>query len=202
MSEAAVSDRVFTIPNLISFVRLAAIPWFWWLVLGAEDIGLGTLVFVIVATTDWIDGFLARRLGQVSRLGKSLDPVADRLMIASGLIVGLISGIVPAAIVWPLIAREAYMAVVTVILVVRGKGTLTVRPLGKLATFIVYSSIGWFYIAAVPLLEDLLGALAWAAGLVGLALYWWVAVLYTGDARRVLSGLESAAISEESHEHT
>ena len=196
------SDRVFTIPNLVSFARLASIPWFWWLVLGADEIGLATVVYAVVATTDWVDGFLARRLGQVSRLGKALDPVADRLMIASAVIVGLIAGIVDAVIGFFLIVREIYMAAVALLVVARGRGTLTVRALGKLATFIVYSSIGWFYMAAVPFLEDLLRPLAWAAGVVGLVLYWWVAVLYTADARRALAGLESSANSEEAHEHT
>lgn len=196
------SDRVFTIPNLVSFARLVSIPWFWWLVLGADQVGLATVVYAVVATTDWVDGFLARRLGQVSRLGKALDPVADRLMIVSAVIVGLIAGIVPAVIGFVLVVREIYMAAITLFLFSRGRGTLTVRSLGKLATFIVYSSIGWFYMAAVPFLEDLVRPLAWVAGTVGLVLYWWVAVLYTADARRALAGLESSANSEEAHEHT
>lgn len=198
MSEEAVSGRIVTVPNLISFVRLAAIPYFWWLVLGDEDIAAGTIVYVIVACTDWLDGFLARRLGQVTRLGKALDPVADRLMIASALVIGLIAGIVPAVIAWALIAREVYMAAITLTLAGRGEGTLAVRRLGKLATLVVYSSVGWFYMAAVPFLEGLVRPLAWVAGVVGLALYWLVAFQYTGDARRILSRLESSPISEES----
>ncbi|HJQ77048.1 MAG TPA: CDP-alcohol phosphatidyltransferase family protein [Acidimicrobiia bacterium] len=198
MSEEAVSGRIVTVPNLISFVRLAAIPYFWWLVLSDQDIAAGTIVYVIVACTDWLDGFLARRLGQVTRLGKALDPVADRLMIASALVIGLIAGIVPAVIAWALIAREVYMAAITLTLAGRGEGTLAVRRLGKLATLVVYSSVGWFYMAAVPFLEGLVRPLAWVAGVVGLALYWLVAFQYTGDARRILSRLESSPISEES----
>lgn len=198
MSEEAVSGRIATVPNLISVIRLAVIPYFWWLVLGDEAIGAATIVYVIVASTDWLDGFLARRLGQVTQLGKALDPVADRLMIASAVVVGLIAGIVPAPIGWALIAREAYMAAITATMAVRGRRPLEVRRLGKLATLVVYSSIGWFYMAAIPFLEGLVRPLAWVAGVVGLALYWLVAFQYTGDARRILSRLESSPISEES----
>jgi cardiolipin synthase len=197
VTDAQVSDRILTIPNLVSFIRLAAIPVFWWLLLGEDEVAAATIVFAVIATTDWVDGFLARRLGQVSKLGKALDPVADRLLIASAVVAGLIAGIVPPVIGIVLIVREIYMAIVTLVLVSRGKGTLEVRWLGKLATFLVYSSVAWFYMAAVPFLEPLTWPLAWVAGIVGLALYWYTAFQYTGDARRRLSGLESTAIAEE-----
>jgi cardiolipin synthase len=198
VSEEAVSGRIVTVPNVISFIRLAAVPYFWWLVLGEDAVGTATIVYVIVACTDWLDGFLARRLGQVTRLGKALDPVADRLMIASAIVVGLIADIVPPLIGWALIVREAYMAVITLTLAGRGSKPLEVRRLGKLATFVVYSSIGWFYMVAIPFLEVILLPLAWMAGLVGLVLYWLVAVQYTGDARRILAGLKSSPTSQES----
>ena len=198
MTEEQVSNRVFTLPNVISFTRLAAIPFFWWLVLGAEEIAAATILYAVVATTDWVDGYLARRLGQVSKLGKALDPVADRLMIVSAIVVGLLAEIVPAVIGFTLIAREIYMAVVMFGLVARRGGTLEVRWLGKLATFVVYSSIGWFYMAEIPFIEAVTRPLAWAAGVGGLILYWVTAIQYTGDASRVVSELESTATSEES----
>lgn len=198
MAEEQVSNRVFTLPNVISFTRLAAIPVFWWLVLGAEEIAAATILYAVVATTDWVDGYLARRLGQVTRLGKALDPVADRLLIVSAIVVGLVAGIVPAVIGVTLIVREIYMAVVAFGLVARRGGALEVRWLGKVATFVVYSSIGWFYMAEIPFIEGLTRPLAWAAGVGGLVLYWVTAIQYTGDASRVVSELESTATSEES----
>ncbi len=197
-SEEQISNRIITVPNLISLVRLAAIPVFWWLVLGADELAAATILFALIALTDWVDGYLARRLDQVTRLGKALDPVADRLLIASAIIVGLIASIVPAVIGVTLIAREIYMAFVTFVVVSRKGGVLEVRWLGKLATFIVYSAVGWFYMAAIPFLELLTRPLAWAAGIVGLILYWITAIQYTGDALRIVSELESAASSEES----
>lgn len=197
-TDEQISNKIITVPNLISFVRLVAIPVFWWLVLGAEELAAATILFALIATTDWVDGYLARRLDQVTRLGKALDPVADRLLIASAIIVGLIASIVPAVIGITLIVREVYMALVTFAVVARRGGVLEVRWLGKLATFIVYSSIGWFYMAAIPFLEFLTRPLAWAAGILGLILYWITAIQYTGDALRIMSELESAASSEES----
>jgi cardiolipin synthase len=197
VTEDQVSNRIVTIPNLISFVRLAAPPVFWWLVLAEDEVAAATILYAIVATTDWVDGYLARRLGQVTKLGKTLDPVADRLMIASAVVAGLVVGIVPPVIGITLMVREGYMALVTLWLVVRGGGTLEVRWLGKLATFAVYSSIGLFYMAAVPFLEPLTRPLAWLAGIGGLVLYWITAIQYTGDASRMMAELESGASPEE-----
>jgi cardiolipin synthase len=198
VSEYPVSNKILTIPNVISFIRLGAIPVFWWLLLGAENVAGATILFVLIATTDWLDGYLARRLGQVTKLGKALDPVADRLMIASAVIAGLIAGIVPAVIGITLIVREVYMAIVAFGLVARKGGTLEVRRLGKVATFLVYSSIGWFYMAAIPFLEVLTRPLAWIGAIAGLGLYWVTAIQYTGDALKILSKLESTASPEES----
>lgn len=198
MAEERVSSRIFTIPNVISLIRLAIIPVFLWLVLGAAEIAAATILYAVVATTDWVDGYLARRLDQVTVLGKSLDPIADRLMIGSAVVAGLIAGIVPVPIGITLIVREVYMAVVTLFLVARRRPPLEVRWLGKLATLVVYSSIGWFYMAEIPLLEVATRALGWTAGVAGLALYWITAIQYTGDALRAVSELESAASPEES----
>lgn len=198
MTEHQVSDRIFTIPNVVSFIRLVAIPVFWWLLLGAKDVTGATILFTVIATTDWIDGFLARRLDQVTRLGKALDPVADRLMIASAVVAGLIAGIVPAVIGWTLVARETYMAVIALFLVGRGLGTLEVRWLGKTATLVIYVAIGGFYLAAIPFLEVFFRPASWVVGVVGLMLYWITAIQYTGDALRAASELESTTTPEES----
>ena len=198
MTAEQVSNRIITIPNLVSFIRLAAIPVFWWLLLGADQVAAATILFAVIATTDWIDGYLARRLNQVSELGKNLDPIADRLMIASAIVAGLIAGIIPPAIGWTLIVRELYMAAVTVVLVLGRAGMLEVRWLGKVATFMVYTSIGWFYFAAIPFLEAILIPAAWIVGIGGLALYWVTAFQYTGDARRALAAVGSRSVPEES----
>lgn len=195
-----VTDRIVNVPNTISFIRLLAVPVFWWVLLGQEQVGVATVLFIVVSWTDWVDGYLARRLNQVTKLGKALDPIADRLMIASAVVAGLISPleIIPLVVGVVLIVREVYMAGVTLTLVSRGGGTLEVRYLGKLSTFLVYGAIQSFYVAAVPFWEAFFEPLAWVSAVIGLVLYWWVAFQYTLDARQVMAAVESGATREES----
>lgn len=195
MTAGQVSDRILTIPNLISLVRLAGVAVFWWALFGADSVELAALLIFVIGWTDWIDGYLARRLNQVSRLGQILDPIADWLMIASALVGGLIAGVVPGLIGWPLIARELLMALVTLYLVARGAGFLEVRKVGKRATFILYGAIPAFYIAEAGILRALTEPLAWISGVIGLTLYWYAAIVYLGDARAEIRQLKSAPSS-------
>jgi cardiolipin synthase (CMP-forming) len=179
-------DRVWTIPNAVSFARLLAIPYFWYVLVGQNRIGLAALLIFLIGSTDWIDGFLARRLGQESEFGAFLDPLADRLMIGSALIGGLIAGVLPAVIGWSLIAREAVVGIGAGVVAVRGGGRLEVRYLGKLATFIIYGAIPSFYLSAADILAWAFTPAAWISGSIGLFLYWWVAFVYLVDAKRAL----------------
>jgi cardiolipin synthase (CMP-forming) len=192
-----VSERILTVPNAVSFVRLAAIPYFWWVLLGQERYGLAAALIFLIGSTDWVDGYLARRLDQVSEFGKFLDPLADRLMIASALIGGLIAGILPAVIGWPLLVRELLVIAGVGLLAGRGLGKLDVRPLGKTATFLLYGAIPSFYLYAADILPWLFGPPAWIGGVVGLVLYWWVAAEYVMDIQARLTSLESSSSDQE-----
>ncbi len=185
-SPARLSDRVWTVPNAVSFARLLAIPYFVYLLLARDDPRAAGLLLIVIGATDWVDGALARILNQESELGRKLDPIADRLAIVTAVVAGWLAEIVPGVIAGPLLLREALMAVVTAGLVARGKGTLQVRYLGKVATFAVYGSIPSFYLAAADVLPAVFRALGWTAGVIGLALYWLTAIQYLGDARRVV----------------
>lgn len=200
MPDTQVSDRILTIPNLVTFVRLLGVGVFWWVLLVEENIGLAAGLIFVIGWTDWIDGYLARKLDQVSKLGTALDPIADRLMIASAVIGGMIVDppIVPLVIGLGLIARELVMGAVALILLSKGGGTLEVRYLGKVATFILYGAIPLFYLAAIDFLGVVTALLAWVLGVVGLATYWYVTFQYVGDARRVLAEVKSALGHEES----
>jgi cardiolipin synthase len=198
MPDEQVSDRILTIPNLISFARLLGVGVFWWLILVEENIALAAVFIIVIGTTDWIDGYLARRLNQVSSLGKALDPIADWLMIGSAVIGGMIVDVVPLVIGITLITREVFMGAVTLLLLAKGAGTLEVRYLGKVATFIIYAAIPAFYLASAGFLEPIMTAIGWIGGVVGLVLYWYVAFQYVGDARLVLAEVESASSLEES----
>ncbi len=200
MPDTQVSDRILTIPNLVTFVRLLGVGVFWWVLLVEENIGLAAGLIFVIGWTDWIDGYLARKLDQVSKLGTALDPIADRLMIASAVIGGMIVDppVVPLVIGLGLIARELLMGAVALILLSKGGGTLEVRYLGKVATFILYGAIPLFYLAAIDFLGVVTALLAWVLGVVGLAMYWYVTFQYVGDARKVLAEVKSALGHEES----
>jgi cardiolipin synthase len=185
-----VSSAILTIPNIISFVRLLLIPVFLWLLLGADEVAAAGWLLGVIGATDWVDGYLARRLGQVTELGKLLDPVADRLAVVSALIGGLIAGVLPAWFAGALLVREALIAAGALYLGAAVGSKLAVRSLGKLATLMLYAAIAWLFIGIGtpwPWLETL----AWIVGIPGLILYYVVGVQYFIDARRFIA--DSAA---------
>lgn len=177
------SDRIVTVPNLISIVRLAGVPLFLWFVLVTHQDGNAVWVLIAGGVSDWLDGKAARWLNQYSRLGEMLDPVADRLYILATLAAFLIRGIVPWWLVAVLVGRDLVLAVFVPILRSRGYGPFKVLYVGKAATFnLLY---------AFPLLlcargettiwagwEQLVPALAYAFTVWGVALYLWSGVIY------------------------
>ena len=180
-----------TVPNLVSGVRILAIPYFWYVLIGEDRVGPAAALIFLIGSTDWLDGYLARRLNQVSELGKLLDPLADRLMIASALVAGLVARVLPTVIGWPLLAREVLVGIGTLLLVGRGLGKLEVRWLGKAATFALYGAIPSFYLISAGVLPWLFGPPAWIAGVAGLVLYWYVGWQYLGDIWAKLRSVES-----------
>ena len=135
------SSAILTVPNLLSFFRIGLIPVFVWLIVD-EDTTLGGIVlFAVVAATDWVDGFLARRLGQVSELGKILDPIADRLAIAAGLIALSVRSAFPWWAALLILARDVAVLVVGVAVYVRRGVRIEVRSVGKIATFSLMAAV-------------------------------------------------------------
>jgi cardiolipin synthase len=159
--------------------------------LGQENVAWAAALIFIIGSTDWIDGYLARKLNQVSEVGKFLDPLADRLMIASALIGGLIAGVLPLVIGWGLIVREVLVGIGTLALAFRGLGKLEVLWLGKLATFLLYGAIPSFYLTSAEIVPWLFEPPGWIAGTVGLLLYWYVGFQYAGEVRRRLGRVAS-----------
>ena len=180
-------EDALTIPNAVSFVRLLGIPYFWYVLLGLERYGLAAFLIFLIASTDWIDGYLARRLDQVSELGKALDPLADRLMIGSAIIGGLIAGVLPLAIGVALLVREVVVGGAAIYLGLVKRQQIAVRTLGKTATFLLYGAIPSFYLVAAGIAPWLFGPPAWIAGISGLVLYYRVGFDYLTDIRTRLS---------------
>lgn len=197
-------DRILTVPNAISFVRILAVPVFVWLLLGADQVAAAGWLLLVIGSTDWLDGLLARRLGQVSKLGRMLDPVADRLAIVAAVVAGWLAGILPAWLVVGLLVREVIVASLAIWLLLVRRRTIDVRWLGKLATLLLYGSIPAFYVSAAGVAELVLRPAAIASGLVGLILYWAVGVSYVADVRQTAKNSLSsdATIEKGSHEHS
>lgn len=155
------------------------VGFFVWLIVRQDYATAGWLLLAI-GWTDWIDGYLARRLDQVSELGKLLDPLADRLAIATAVIGGMLVGVIPLVLGIAIAAREVAVGIGTIIVAGRG-GKIEVRWLGKLATFILYGAIPAFYVAQGTFIPTVFLVIAWGFGVVGVVLYWWVAGLYARD---------------------
>ena len=169
---------MLTIPNLISLTRLALIPVFLWLLVGRDDPFAAGWLLGIIGSTDWVDGFLARKLDQVSEVGKILDPLADRIAVAAAVIAGLATGYLPTWFAWALIVREVLVGVGAIVIALRGHTSLAVRKMGKLATLLLYAAVAWFFVGTEWVAVEYA---AWIVGVPGLILYYIVAVQYAGD---------------------
>lgn len=180
------AQPVLTIPNVISIARIALIPLFLYLLFGKDDPALAGWVLFVIASTDWIDGYLARRLDQVSELGKLLDPLADRIAIAVAVIFGWVADVLVTWFAALIILREAVVGIAAIAVFARGGGRIDVRRVGKLATAMVYSAVTWFYWAEGYDWAWLEG-LAFAMGVSGLALYYYVMLDYGSDIRARLA---------------
>ncbi|MGY1710267.1 CDP-alcohol phosphatidyltransferase family protein [Geodermatophilus sp. SYSU D00758] len=130
-------DRVWTLPNALSVLRLLGVPVFLWLLLGPEADGWAVAVLAVAGLTDWADGKLARTLGQSSRLGALLDPAADRLYIVATLLAFALRDVVPLWVVLVLLGREVVLGIALLVLRRHGWPPLQVHYLGKAATFIL-----------------------------------------------------------------
>ncbi|GMR03052.1 MAG: CDP-alcohol phosphatidyltransferase family protein [Acidimicrobiia bacterium] len=176
---------LWNVPNVISLIRLALIPWFIWLVATAEYGWAGVLLGVI-GSTDWLDGYLARRLGQVTEVGKLLDPLADRLAVAVAVIAGLITGVLPIWFAVALIVRETLIGIGALYGWTKGVSKLDVRYLGKAATLLLYIAMTLFYVG-VGFDVSWSVAAAWLTGVPGLVMYYWVAAQYFTDMRKAIA---------------
>ena len=176
---------IFTIPNVISAIRIASIPFFLWLLLGADRPAAAGWTLLAIGGTDWIDGYLARKLDQVSELGKVLDPVADRLAIVAAVIGGWIGGVIPWWIALLLMTREVIVGLMAAYLQWKAHKRIEVRYIGKLATWEVYGGIAAFYVYAGTD-ASVFAWLAWGNIALGLVLYYVVAVQYAGDVRAII----------------
>jgi len=186
--DGAPTSEVWTIPNIISMVRLAGVPLFLWLVIGPEADVWALVVLMISGFTDWLDGYLARRLNQMSKLGEILDPVADRLYILAAVIGLLYRDIIPLWVAVLLPARDLFLWCLVPFLRTRGYSALPVHYLGKAATAALLYSFPMLFLGdgdgPVATLAEVFG---WAFAIWGIGLYWWAGLLYAWQVRKLMA---------------
>lgn len=184
---APVTERVWTVPNVLSAARLVGVPVFLWLVLGPHWDGAALGVLVVSGITDWADGWLARRWDQVTVLGQLLDPIADRLYLLA-VVVGLaVRHMIPWWLALLLPLRDVLLWGLVPFLRHRGYTALPVHLVGKAATF------NLLYALPLLLLGDgdstwatLARVFGWAFAGWGIALYWWAGLLYAWQVRKLV----------------
>lgn len=179
-------NNIWTIPNAFTLARLLCLPIFLWVLFGLENRVAAAWMLGALGATDWIDGYLARRLNQVSEFGKVFDPTVDRLLFIVAITAIIIDGSIPVWFAIAVLAREllvgAMMAIATV---VYKMPRLDVTYWGKLATFLLMFAVPGFLLGN----SDMPGAdgfqvVAWILGLPGLALSIWTGIAYIPQVRR------------------
>jgi CDP-diacylglycerol--glycerol-3-phosphate 3-phosphatidyltransferase len=188
-TEHSPSDRIWTVPNLLSALRLAGVPLFLYWVLVTEQDGRAILLLMAAGASDYLDGKIARKFGQFSRLGQLLDPAADRLYILATLLALVVRDGLPLWWALVLIGRDVALAFTIPVLRSVGYGPLPVHFLGKAATFNLLYAFPML-LAALPDQDDLLATvfrpLGWAFATWGSVLYLWAGVLYAVQVRQVV----------------
>jgi cardiolipin synthase len=193
-----VSSRILTVPNVLSFIRLALVPVFLVLIILDADFA-ALIVLVISSVTDYFDGVIARKFGQITRLGQLLDPAADRLFILAALIGLSVREVIPWWLVVVIVGRDVMLAVLGIVLANHGYGPLPVHHLGKIGTFALLYALPILMLgAAFHEISWITNPIGWAFGLWGAFVYWWAGVIYIRETARVvrLSQVLSATPSD------
>ena len=187
-AEEAGADRILTVPNVLSLVRLCLIPVFAWLLLGRHNRAGAAVLLSGLGATDWVDGYVARRFNQVSNLGKVLDPAADRLLLGVAVVCILIDGSVPAVVAWPVIVRELLVAATVLVLAAMGARRIDVTFAGKTGTFLLMTAFPLFLFGNDKAfgLHSLARLAGWGCAAVGLAFSYYAAARYVPVARVAL----------------
>ncbi|WP_216630248.1 CDP-alcohol phosphatidyltransferase family protein [Nocardiopsis coralli] len=182
-----VSDRIWTVPNLLSMLRLLGVPLFLWLVLVPRADVLALVVLALAGLSDWLDGKIARAWNQASKLGQILDPLADRLYIFAALLGLVVRGIVPWWLMAILVLRDVLIIGALPLLRHFGYGPLPVNFAGKAATMCLLYAFPLLFLAGYPgAVGDVARIMGWAFALWGTALYWWAGLLYAVQGLRLI----------------
>lgn len=180
-------DRVLTIPNVLSLLRLLAVPYLGYVVASGDRLFAGILIGVM-GWTDFFDGWIARRFNQQSNLGKLLDPIADRLAIVVISIGLVVAGVLPVLMAGIVVARDVLLALAYAVLARRGWGLPEVKYVGKWATAVLLLALPWLVLSGTAEPWRMIGLAIFGVGTV---LYWTAFVAYASDAVRFVRGVAS-----------
>ena len=186
-------DRLFTIPNVLSVIRLAGVPVFLWLLLGPQADGWALAILVFSGVSDWADGKIARWLNQASRLGAMLDPAADRLYTLATVVAFVVRDIVPWWIAVILVGRDVMVGVCILVLGRKGFAAPEVNYIGKAATFNLMYAMPLLLLAqGGSAAATLARPVAYAFAIWGGALFVWSGLLYLIQTRGALRSAKSS----------
>jgi len=173
-------QSLLTVPNLVTALRLCCLPVFVWLLFGPQNRQAAAWLLGILGATDWVDGYLARRLGQTSEFGKVFDPTVDRLLFVVGIVSLIIDGSVPVWFAIAVLAREVVVGITMIVATaVFNMERFDVTWWGKTATFLLMFTFPGFLMAESNIaIADAFGVAAWIMGPPGLVLSWYTAVAY------------------------
>ena len=178
-TQRVATNSNWTIPNALSGLRLLGVPIFFWLIVGPENDALALAILIVSSFTDWLDGYLARKLNQFSRLGELLDPLADRLYVVAALAALYIRDLLPIWVVVLLILRDVIMSMLLLYLKRIGITGLPVHFVGKAATMNLLYALP---LVLMGTFNGLVGQLAhvfgWAFLIWGITMYWYAGALY------------------------
>jgi cardiolipin synthase len=178
-------DRIWTIPNAISFLRLGLVPVFYWLLVTGQD-GLALGILIAATASDFIDGFIARRFNQITRLGALLDPASDRLFIAACVIGLTAREMIPVPLLIAVLARDVLLFVIVLVRRIRIRDFPRVNLLGKAATFALFLAFPVIVMShVVPSAAIALAVIGWVLGASGAVLYWLAGFTYIAQLVRV-----------------
>lgn len=172
-------DRILTVPNVITLVRLLCLPVFWWLLFSQQNRVAAAALLSVLGATDWVDGYIARHFGQVSNLGKVLDPTVDRLLFFVAIVGIIIDNSAPRWFCFLVLVREVVVAGITVVITALGAKPVDVTWFGKAGTFSLMFAFPLFLAGSSDLaIAPIFTAAAWIAAVPGLVFSYYAAFRY------------------------
>ena len=189
--------EIVKVPNLITALRLCCLPVFLWLLFSRDETAQAALLLGVLGMTDWVDGWVARKLSQSTAFGAVFDPATDRILFVVGTSALLVSGAIPIWLGVAIVAREVVLSAALVIATACGMKRFPVSNLGKWYTLLLMTAVPLLLLASSDhVTAPLAKIVGWALAVPGLALCYYTAFAYVPKIRQhlVLGRAERAGL--------